>query len=230
MYFIPHDDAGRELWISNFANKLGTYATKYGITATEVTDTQNGAAWFRYWLDYKNKYQEYTKKVTDFKNQIIKGVPSGAVAAITPTPPVLPVPPTAVNPDVFGRASSIAARIKGFQSYTPADGLDLGIVGNQTVLDLVNIQPKFSIRLVAGKPEIVWAKQNMSGIEIYKSTGEAPDYVFLAFDSNPNYTDNSPLPAQGKSAVWKYKIIYKYKDEQVGKWSDEISITVTGAI
>lgn len=45
-----------------------------------------------------------------------------------------------------------------------------------------------------------------------------------------NYTDTAPLPANGQSAVWKYRCIYRNNDEQVGQWSDVASITVSSGI
>jgi len=51
---------------------------------------------------------------------------------------------------------------------------------------------------------------------------------FLAFHTIPDYLDTAPLPAPGTSAVWKYKAIYRLGDEQVGQWSDVVSIPVAG--
>lgn len=42
------------------------------------------------------------------------------------------------------------------------------------------------------------------------------------------YLDTAPLPAPGASAVWKYKAIYRLRDEQVGHWSDVASVSVMG--
>ena len=53
---------------------------------------------------------------------------------------------------------------------------------------------------------------------------------FLAIDTQPNYLDNSPLPPVGTSAIWKYKAVYILHDEEVGEYSDEVSITVTSPV
>ena len=47
---------------------------------------------------------------------------------------------------------------------------------------------------------------------------------FLAVNMEPNSTDLSPLPATG--AVWKYKAIYCLHVQQVGQWSDVITVAV----
>jgi len=44
-----------------------------------------------------------------------------------------------------------------------------------------------------------------------------------------DFTDKiSQLPAPGASAIWKYRAIYLYKGEQVGQWSETVSVTVHG--
>ena len=47
-------------------------------------------------------------------------------------------------------------------------------------------------------------------------------------DTVPDYLDTAPLPAPGQTALWKYKAIYRLNDEQVGLWSNEVSLAVRG--
>jgi hypothetical protein len=53
-------------------------------------------------------------------------------------------------------------------------------------------------------------------------------FIQLAINTEPNTTDNWPLPPLGTSAMWRYKAIYLLHDEQVGQWSDVISVSVGG--
>lgn len=53
-------------------------------------------------------------------------------------------------------------------------------------------------------------------------------FVFLIINTEPSTTDPSPLPAPGTSAAWRYKAINRLHDEQVGQWSDVVSIAVGG--
>lgn len=228
-YFIPADDGGKDLWLSNFANKLYLYADKYALRREDVADMQLSSRIFHYWLDYKNKYEEYLRKLTAYKNQVRSGVPAGASIAVIPQPPVVDNPPGESDPDVFGRAASLAGRIKSHTHFTEADGLDMGIIGKENVLNRGVVKPSIKIRLQAGHPEVVWRKQGMSGIEIWVSR-EGADYVFLAISNYPNYIDTEMLPPTGKSAIWKYKVIYREHDKQTGQWSDEVSITVAGTV
>jgi len=229
--FMPRIDNDRQLWLQNFANKLPNYATKYGVADADVTDMQNSSASFSYWLDYKNQFGDFIKKVTQFKNELKNGVTSGGSASAVPVPPTFAAAPTAVAPGIFSRASIIAAGIKNKANYSDGDGKDLGIEGTEMPTpDLANAKPVISVRVSnGGHPEIVWTKGQFDGIDIYVCRDNTL-WNFLATDTHPNYTDTAPLPATGQSALWQYKAIYRYDDEQVGQWSNVVTFTVAGTV
>ncbi len=54
--------------------------------------------------------------------------------------------------------------------------------------------------------------------------GDGKGWVFLTFDTTPNYTDTTPFPAT--PTKWKYRAIYRVGDAQVGVWSNTVEITV----
>lgn len=228
-YFIPRDDAGKDLWLKNFANKLPSFALKYGINATETADMTASSLHFSYWLNHRQQYEDYVRKITTFKNESRDGI--AATAAIPTTTPVLPSiagMPAAAAPGIFPRAASIAARIKNHKDYIASDGHDLGIIGTESTIDLLHIKPQLALRLVAGgHPEIVWHKNHMDAIEIYVDRGANAGYSLLAFQTQPNTIDAAPLPTTGQAVLWKYKAIYRLHDEHVGLWSDEVSIMVS---
>lgn len=129
-YFLPTDDPGKVIWLMNFSSKLSTYATKYSISLEEVTDMVNAAVYFAYWVSTLDKIRTFSQKATAFKNEVRDGLAeAGGSPSITPTLPDLGPMPTAVNAGIFDRVTAIAGRIKKYQSYTVADGEDLGIEG-----------------------------------------------------------------------------------------------------
>ncbi|MCX7110112.1 MAG: hypothetical protein NTX45_08280 [Proteobacteria bacterium] len=79
-----------------------------------------------------------------------------------------------------------------------------------------------------GEKKILWTKGKASAIEIWVDRNDGNGFVFLIINTEPNTTDTTPLPAPGTSAVWNYKAIYRLHDEQVGQWSDVVSVTVGG--
>jgi hypothetical protein len=77
-----------------------------------------------------------------------------------------------------------------------------------------------------GNVEVQWKKGGFTGVRIEVDRGNG-QWVFLAVDTEPHYTDTLHL-APGTAAVWKYRAIYLNGDEQFGQWSDPVSIAVQG--
>ena len=155
---------------------------------------------------------------------MMHGVGNEAQPSIVPVTPAFPAMPPVVLPNIIGYASSIANRIKEHNNYTLADGKDLGIEGTEIVMD-TDLKPQLKINLVAGHPEIHWVKNKMSSIEIWVDRGTGT-FVFMTIAIGTTIADNYPLPATGTVELWKYKGIYRLKDNQVGRWSDETVIKV----
>jgi len=223
-YFLPRADKERLLWIKNFSSKLTNYTAKYGITAAQVTDMVQSTAFFDWIMNAKNIISETSTKFTSYKNEVMEGVKAGSLASTIPAVPVLAAMPTVVAPDIFGRATSIANAIKVHKDYTEADGRDLGLEGAEITQDFTEMKPILTITLNAGKPQISWKKNKMSALEVLVDRGSG-EYVFMTIATKTSISESHPLPTNG-AQLWKYKAIYRYDDEQVGQWSDEVSIRV----
>lgn len=226
-YYLSYRDEERVIWFNNFAPKLPYYAPKYNLTPEEVQDMSNSAAYFDAFVKYRAQVKAYDGSLTEHRDWISDGVSNGSPQQLLQPPPMML--PEAPPPGIFKRVRALVARIKNHINYTEADGRDLGIIGSEVSgADLTSIKPEFTIRLVAGgHPEIVWTRQGMTAVEIQKRVGDEP-WRMLALDTVPNYIDKESLPPSGQSMVWQYRIIYHFKDERVGQWSDVVSITVTG--
>ena len=221
-YFIPNDDKGKRSWLNNFAAKLPAYATVVGVTPAEVTAVQADSACFTYVCDARSLCDQSTRRWTSYKNALRNGGSLGPV----PSAVTLPAAPAAVAADIFGRNSTLAARIKKHPGYAEAIGRDLGIIGAEHAdIDLTTIKPVIQISLQAAHPNVAWSKQGMDGLEIHVDR-DGKGFTFLAIDTVPDYLDTAPLPAPSAGAVWKYKAIYRLNDEQVGQWSDIAAIAV----
>ena len=246
--YLPQGDPGKNSWLTNFANKLAGYASKYNLTAAEVADMIASQLVFAYWFNYQTQFKEYMLKLTAYKNELRDGVPAGGSPSVEPTPPVIGPVPAAVAPGIFGRATSIGNRIKENTGYTVADGNDLGLEGAEVIVD-TNIKPVIKTVLAAGgHPELQWKKgAGTDGIHFFVKRGTGvtptpgsptppgggaalPGFIFLASDTEPHYTDTAALPALGQSEVWTYKAIYFSDGANFGQWSDEVKVTVTGVV
>ena len=180
------------------------------------------SAWSE-WQDAKNFYDNKARDWTAYKNALRDGHPAG------PIPPSLAAttPPTAVLPGIFDRATLLVGRIKKHPGYAEAIGQDLGIIGAEVTINLAALKPILTLTLQAGHPNVGWTKQGMDALEIHVDRGNGT-YALLAIDTVPDYLDTAALPAPGTSAAWKYKAIYRLRDEQVGQWSDVASLSVMG--
>jgi len=228
-YYLPKTDMGILLWLLNFVAKVAGYATKYNLSAAEVTDMGASADFYSYWFEAMNQYKEFKTKVVAFKDELRDGVEAGGTPSLVPAPPTLGTMPPAVAPGIIDRATSIGNRIKNHHDYTVADGLDLGLEGAEiTPPDLVNAKPVLTSELIAGQPNVRWKKLVFDAVEIHVSRGSGQPFEFHAFNTSNNITDGAALPPAGQSAVWKYKMIYIFKNQRVGQWSDELAVTVRG--
>lgn len=222
-HYLPAEDAARGPWLNNLATKLPTYAATIGVTPGETASVDADNEFWAYVFDARNQFNQFAKDWTAYKN----GARSGPTLGAIPDPPTLPTAPAMVEPDIFGRIAALVARIKAHPGYTEAIGHDLGIIGDEQTTDFNSVKPVLKLTLQAGRPNVGWKKQGMGALEIHVDRGTGT-FAYLATDTVPDYLDTAPLPAAGTSAVWKYKAIYRFNDEQVGQWSDVASISVMG--
>ncbi len=227
--FLPTDNAGKAVWFNNFALKLPLHANKYAILPQEVADMEASSLYFSYVVTYNRQIDEYKTNITAYRDELRDGSKHFGITQNLPALPIFAPPPTVVPNGIFKRALSLAQRIKKHTQYAEADGRDLGIIGEQAIHDWHKAKPHFTIRLVeGGHPEIVWIRGKMDGVEIWVNRDGGEEFNFLAYDQRPNYTDMYALPLAGKAVVWRYKLIYRYKDKQTGMWSDVATVNVSG--
>ena len=82
--------------------------------------------------------------------------------------------------------------------------------------------------LDANRPRVCWKKGPfIDSINIYVDRQLNDNYEYLANDSEPDYIDTFPMPEGVNTVAWRYKAISVIGDEQVGEFSDPITITVT---
>lgn len=225
-FYLPRAEDEKVTWLNNFAAKLNTYASKYNITPEELMNTQQSAVFYEAMNNFLHQYDNFLSGAYKYRNTLRDGEKNDTTLQPLAIPMInLPAP---VAPGIFVRVKAIVNRIKSSINYSIADGNDLGIEGKETTVETTTAKPQIKIRLGdGGHPEILWTKQGFDGIEIHKQIDDG-DMKFLAIDMQPHYVDMSELPLMGKSAVWKYRIIYLRKDKRVGQWSDVVYITVAG--
>lgn len=226
-YYLPPDDDGKDRLFTNISAKLPGYKATFSLTDADLAAVAADAEFFRYALNAQKQAAIYSQSWTNYKNAARGG--DGLSLGPLPTAPNLGTAPAAVAPGIVKRFTALAAHLKTHRNYTTAIGLDLQIEGTETAdADNSTAKPALTLTQTAGGVVIGWTKQGMSGVEIMVDRADGKGFVFLAYDTVPDYTDTAPLPPTGQSAVWKYKAIYHQGDERVGQWSDVVSIPVAG--
>ncbi len=220
-YYMPKDDSGKAELLEHLATRLPIYAELLEISAVDVASVQADATAFRYTLSAYNVVQGNARLWTAFKNLQRDG---GTGTSAYPQAPNLPAPAQAVPLGIVPRLSGLIARIKTARNYTEAIGQDLSIVGTTQIIDPATWKPVIDITVTGGHPTVQWAKGTADSIEIWADRGDDKGFHFHTITTDPNYTDPTAGPAT--VALWKYKAIYRLRDEQVGNWSDVISVAV----
>jgi hypothetical protein len=161
-----------------------------------------------------------------FKNAVRDGSKNGK-----PTVPSVPnLTPPAGEPfeDVFGFAGTLITRAKIHKNYTDAIGKALNIIPAQSPgVDLTTIQPALDVEFQTGHPRILWTMRGMDALEIEADRGDG-HFTLLTIDTTPNHVDTTPLPPPGTVVLWKYRAIYRVRDERVGQWSQVLEVSVKG--
>jgi len=223
-FYLPSSDDAKAIWLNNFASKLSNHAATLGISNDVITSVQNDANMYNYMINLVNFFKAGLSERVGYKDIIKKG-PEGS--AIGPVPIFNQAPPPDTVPSgVFIRVRRLVQNIKSNNNYNDSIGGDLAIIGAEQEERNTEMKPSLKIKMSAGKPEILWKKGKADSIDLYVDRGDGNSFVYLVNDTNPNYTDNSVLPNGSEVKEWKYKGIYRIKDEQVGHFSDEISVLV----
>lgn len=225
-YYIPDSDFAKSGWLKNMALKLGVYQPTLGLTPADVTSVQNDAAMFNYVLDMQEAFKTFKQDLSKYKDLLRDGPGMGSAGPL-PAAPVLPPAPIMVNRGIFKRIRLLVSRIKGSTAYNQAIGEDLGIIGDEQVIDIPNLKPVLNYRIDAGRVLIIWYKGVADSIDIYADRKDGQGMKYLANDSQPDYLDTFELPEGTASAVWEYQAIYRIADAQVGQFSDVMKVTVS---
>ena len=222
-YYMPKDDAGKAALLDHLAKHLPAHAAALGLTEADINEVKADADAFRYTLSALNTVQSNGKLWTAFKNLQRDG---GTGGTAYPNVSNLPAPVPAVPLGIVPRLSNLVARIKAARNYTEAIGQDLNIVGTVQLMDIDDIKPIIEIIVRAGRPIIQWSKGDADALEIWVDRNDDRGFGLFTIANSPRITDTTPAPAT--PVQWKYKAIYRLKDDRIGDWSTITPVAVGG--
>jgi hypothetical protein len=230
--YYPTSVANAIIWLTNFANKLGGYATPLGLDNATVTAAVADARWLVYVLGtWLPAARAWNQSCTAAANNAQSG--DGSVLCALPAfaAPALPAGVAAVNNGALNRIFALVQTIKDSNGYDDSIGQDLQIIGSQAVApDMNAVQPLFDVVVRGNFVMIDWDWGGNAAfldmIRIEKDSSDGKGFQFLATDTTPGYTDTTPFPAT--PTKWTYRAIYMVGDAQVGVWSAPVSVIVGG--
>lgn len=210
----------------DFGNGLYEFKIPLGITDEDEQRMKDLGLMGRHVFNNQTHIKNFLQEHSAYKRRLRYG---GGPLGPMPIPVVFSTPPTAVAENIEGQFREYAGILINNPNFTQAMGEKLGILAPETPFDPSKGKPKFEVEFDSvGHPILIWHKGDYHGVEIWKDSGSG--YAKLDRDNMPDYIDKSALPALGESVTWKYKMVYIYKDEQAGKFSDEQVISVHGIL
>ncbi len=229
-YYLPNTDLNRGSFITQFAAGLLVHATTLGIDPLEVTFVQNAALYFNFLLDTNVAMKKQMNEWVAYKDGFIfKDI--GQSVGVLPSVPVITPPAVIINEPIFARITLLVNNIKSRITYNETIGRELGIIGTEIVEpDYNTVKPLISVISTANKVIVKWKKERFSSIDVYIDKGRGTGFVFLDNDSRPPFEMPINLPQGAAPETWTFKAIYKIADQQVGLYSDPVSIVVRSGL
>lgn len=223
--YIPLSDADKGIWLNNYTTKMSGYATTLGVTPAELTALQKDNAAFQYIINTMESYRQYVLNLAGYKNMMKHATVNQHIGAL-PVMPTLPTTPPMVAEGIFDRIAKMVTRIKASVNYTDAIGVDLGVVGSSSTVDITTLQPDINIKIDVGKPHLKWTKGVADAVDLYADHNDGNGFTYMGRLMRNEYLDITSIATGKVYDEWKYKAIYVIADTQVGLYSKITSIDV----
>jgi hypothetical protein len=222
-HYFPKKKLEKVSFMVRFAAEIPSYAARFGLTPDQVKDIKDSSAYLDYLYSYEDKLSDYHQSVTAYFNAMTKEENCPTTVFLPFHPPAAPsvdIP----KPGIYTRVLRMVKAIKNHPAYTKADGEALGIEGvHPHQKDTANIVPDLRIEQSGNHVVLTVPKKDSQGYEVWVDRGTGT-FSYLAFSIKRKYKDPETLPATQQT--WRYKVIYYYKNEPAGLWSNVKAILV----
>jgi hypothetical protein len=230
--------------LTNFKQKLPTYATLFGLTVAQTDAVAADADYLSYVVLRANGVPGFAQDWTKLKN-IVRVGGDGTIIPPFPSPPDVSMPPAiTIQPNVEGRFRTLVGQLKAHNNYSKAIGEDLLIEAVDTEFDAENYKPEGSAKAVLNVVTVKFSKKGVDGQAIYSKVtsgvsalpptpgsgsptpASLSQYSKIAIDFHSPYVDNRPLAVAGQPELREYYLRGVLNDEEIGVPSDIIRVIV----
>jgi hypothetical protein len=217
--FFPRTEDAQIVWLSHYLLKLPVNGPTCGISAEEITHTEQDIAYWTWLLQYWHPAkQRDAKEATAHKQLMVAGIGNSSLSQ--PVPSQFPNPPPAPEPGMQKRLSSQIIRIKASLNYTDVIGHDLGIIAATNTVQHLIPEPTVSVELGenGNRVRIDFNKYGHDGVWIECRINNG-DWVFVAIDTVKPYYDERPLATGNTHETRDYRMRWWDKSVAHGEWS-----------
>jgi hypothetical protein len=197
--FIERDEYEFFLRSVKFCDKIDSYSLLLGLDRAEVDAYKSENELFNYVFAHKSSYGTLAESFMRYKISNMQSL-----------------------------YYDLSSKCRNSRNYTERIGAELGITiaTGEVSNPPINHTPVLNIGLNAdGYPVLKWKQGMFEDVEIWKDSGNGRGYQKLDRCNDSEYTDKTSV-SPDKYEAWKYSIIYLFKDEMVGNWSDEQEVIV----
>ncbi len=225
-FWWPTSMADQLVLIQNFLAKIASYAAALGLTPAEVSDAESMCDAFIGSFNFADTCRSTMQAVTQWRDMVLYGQPTGSAA---PAPPVFPVGGVpAYKRGTLTQFFALRDRIVASSGYTTAIGEDLGIVGAEiTPPPPSEITPNLKTSVTMGNTvNIVGSMQGMDALRVeYAPKGGS--FMTIAFLTNtPGGFQITPAnPNQPETGM--IRAVFIKKNAQYGNFSPNYPVTVS---
>ena len=201
-YFLDPTNDGKAEGFERFRDSISPYVSLFGLSAADITQQAVDAGVFRVLVNFAKAKRDEAAAWKAWRDFMRDGAKTGHPTPPTPTAVPVPAVLTSGTPlaGIVPRFLLLAGATKKHRNYTSAVGQVLGIEGAvRTGPDRAEFKPAISVKVEGDHVAIKWGWHGFSAfldmLEIEVDRGAGGGWVLLTFDTTPNFTDPTPLPA-----------------------------------
>ncbi len=230
MYYVERTILLFLIQLGTFSTNLkGALATLFGFSAADLASIEADYEYMLWVVKCNDAIEAYASSYVAYQHMVRYGAKDVSLI-VEPVFPTLGTPPAIVLAGIQKRFVANATKIIDSPLCTEDIQKKLGIFSSTPAPAARSIEsPDLKVIENAGYPTIIFHKYHNDGINLYRDKGDGKGYGTVPYRNvffSP-FTDKD-VPAEGHSAIYKYKGIYLSHDEETGKFSPEVSITIAG--
>lgn len=225
LYYYPTNDGAMLPFLQNLCAKAPNYLTQLDITGGDVSFLTLMCALWNNLTDFQNRAKRFAEDWTSLRKACFDGPPNSPA----PAWPVWNGPGTSPVGLTTGCDTKLRGMIKRWKTapgFTEAIGEDLGIIGDEIILNPTTAQTEVQVNMKAGRPQISAPLLGFDSVEFQVNRGTG--FELLDVSTGAPVTDQHPLPPLGESDVWTYRAILRMDNQPVGQWSLNLPVPVIG--